>query len=97
MSNSAYVCVFRDFELLRYAQFSLSLCVNVKDRTTALISRWDEDSILLLLLVLPWTREPRSGVTDDVVTGTILSLLRTLRLKLLHTLILYIPSPGTGL
>ena len=42
MSKSVYVCVFRDIELFRYIQFSSSLCVNVKDRTTALISSWNE-------------------------------------------------------
>ena len=47
---SAYVCVFRDFELLRYAQFSFSLCVNVKDRTTALISRWDEKKYTVIVV-----------------------------------------------
>ena len=35
MSKSVYVRVFNDLELLRYV---FSLC----DRTTALISRWDE-------------------------------------------------------
>ena len=34
-------------ELLRYVQFQSSLWINVQDRTTALISRWDEQSILL--------------------------------------------------
>ena len=29
MSNNGYVYVFHDFELLRYVQFSSSLCVNV--------------------------------------------------------------------
>jgi len=42
MSKSVYVCVFRDIELLRYIQFNSSLCVNVKDQTADLISRWDE-------------------------------------------------------
>ena len=47
--KGVYVCVFHDFELLRYVQFSSSLCVNVSDRRTAFISRWDEYSRLLLL------------------------------------------------
>ena len=29
MSKSVYVCAFHDFELLRYVQFTSSLCVNV--------------------------------------------------------------------
>ena len=29
MSKSVYVCVFHEFELLRYVQFNSSLCVNV--------------------------------------------------------------------
>ena len=41
MSKRVYVCVL-DFELLRYVQFSSSLCVNVEDRTTVFIFRWDE-------------------------------------------------------
>ena len=36
MSKSVYVCVFHDFELLRYVQFSSSLRVDVSDRMTAL-------------------------------------------------------------
>ena len=36
------LCMFHDFELLRYVQFSSSLCVNLQDRMTALISHWDE-------------------------------------------------------
>ena len=30
MSKSVYVCVFHDFELLRYVQFNSSLCVMYK-------------------------------------------------------------------
>ena len=36
MSKSVYVRVFHDLELLRY------ICSSLCDRTTALISRWDQ-------------------------------------------------------
>ena len=42
ISKSVHVCVFHDFVLLRSVKFNSSLRVNVYDRTTALISRWDE-------------------------------------------------------
>ena len=45
MSKGVYVRAFHDLELLR-------LCSSLCDWTTALISRWDESSILLLLLLL---------------------------------------------
>ena len=50
MSKSVYVRVVHDLELL--------ICSSLSDQTTALISRWDKESTLLLL-----RREPGTSIS----------------------------------